>query len=156
MLVNNSLVDGDTAGCYFEAGLILAFLKEAKEASARRRSHEAIYFYDEILKIDPVNEAAWWGKGCEYLYIREHENIRHYLEEEISCYEMILSLFEDKYHFTWFEKAIVHEELDQISEAILCYRRFIEICDEDDSDDLEYGARTRIIQLSEKLVGSTE
>ena len=131
---------------------ILALLKEAKNASHKRKPHEAIFFYDEIIKLDPENEEAWWGKGGQYQYLRYQEETLEFLEEEVKCYEKILICGEEAYYFVWFYKAEAHEKLGQIGEAILCYERFIELCDEEDQEDLEDGARAQIIKLSEKLI----
>lgn len=133
---------------------IADLLREAKMASSKRRSFEAIFFYDEVLKQEPENKAAWWGKGCEYLYLRVNENTKKYLKEEVKCYEKILTLNdEEMYYFTWYERAMAHEELGQKEEAILCHLRFLELCDDADSDDIADGARSRIIQLSEEYTG---
>lgn len=142
--------------CY-KASEIISLLREAKIASSKRRSFEAIFFYDEVLKQEPENNAAWWGKGCEYLYLRVNENTEQYLKEEIKCYEKILSLNdEEMYYFTWYERAMAHEELGQKEEAILCHARFLELCDYEDNEDIADGARSRIIQLSEEYAGRIE
>ena len=83
--------------------------------------------------------------------VAHQEEAHEFLEEEIKCYEKILNCGEEAYYFVWFYKAEAHEELGQIGEAILCYARFIELCDEEDQEDLEDGARTQIIKLSNQI-----
>lgn len=121
---------------------------KAKKASRERLPLKAIAFYDEIIMREPHNADAYWGKCAEYIYLRYHEKNEKYINEEIACFKKLLELDKEKYYICWFDLAAAFEASGRFSEAMQCYKHFIHLCDHEDSEDLEDGARRRIFQLA--------
>lgn len=120
----------------------------AREESRRWNSRGAIFLYDQIIRREPDNMDAWWGKGCQYQFLRYHESSNELLAEEIACYEELLSLDEGQvFDFLWMQKAEAHLEFGQREQAVLCYDRFLEICDREEWEDCLDGIRCRMLAI---------
>jgi hypothetical protein len=54
---------------------ITELLAEAEKNSSANECYEALYNYEEILKVDPENYQAWYGKGDMMIYTMKMEKL---------------------------------------------------------------------------------
>jgi tetratricopeptide (TPR) repeat protein len=103
---------------------------------------EALDCYNKALAIDPRNALVWNYKG----------NILNKLGryvEAINCYDKELTIDSRKAN-TWLKKALCEDNLQQKREAIISFRKFVEL--EQDANHVAI-ARQRIQELEQELIG---
>jgi eukaryotic-like serine/threonine-protein kinase len=104
---------------------------------------QALLCFDGALEIDSRDANAWYNKGIAFQYSKRYQ-------EAINCYEQALKI-KPLHGHSWYEKAIAQEHLGLNAMAVSSYKRFIELAQEQNTEQVEY-ARQRLRKLQVEYV----
>ncbi|BAY24959.1 peptidase, M50 family protein [Calothrix sp. NIES-2100] len=127
--------------------------KQAAQLIDAKKYEQAIACYDKIIKNQPKNADAWYGRGYALNYLHKHEeaiaaydqtiqiqpdnndawylrgyslySLQRYIEA-LAAYDKALEIKFDQPEI-WFDKGMVLQDLERYEEAIAAYDRVIQL-----------------------------
>jgi tetratricopeptide (TPR) repeat protein len=94
---------------------------------------EAIECYDRALKVNPQHALAWYNKGGCLISLKRYN-------QALECCNKALEI-NPQYAFAWYNKGIAEDQLALKKEAIISYRKFIEMAQTKHRKQVEYALK---------------
>lgn len=94
---------------------------------------QAIECYDRALKLNPQHALAWYNKGGCLISLKRYN-------QAVECCNKALEI-NPQYTFAWYNKGIAEDQLALKKEAIISYRKFIEMAQTKHRKHVEYALK---------------
>ncbi|MGB3650333.1 MAG: tetratricopeptide repeat protein [Rivularia sp. (in: cyanobacteria)] len=126
----NSTGDNKKAATYLEEGIKLFKAKKYREA---------IETFDEVLKIQPNNQYAYFFKGASYFQLKEYQQAKTYLDKSIEL--------DDSMSYSYFFRGVTNAVLGNKDNAITDLETATKLFEKDGDTELAQTSRKVIEQL---------